>query len=90
MIHADAFKSIKLFSEEAKPFDIVFLDPPYAQKLAKKTLKLLGARDILHAQSLVCVQLEASEKLEIPEGLALLTQRRYGSSYLTVLQKVAI
>ena len=90
LIHADAFKTVKLFSDEKKSFDIVFFDPPYAQKLAKKTLKLLSLRDILHAQSLVCVQMESSEKLEISESFAVLTQRRYGSSYLTVLQKVAI
>jgi len=58
--------------------------------MAKKTLKLLECRDILHAQSLVCVQCEVSEKLEIPENLTLLTQRRYGSSYLTVLQRVKV
>src|ERR1700693_894126 len=39
LIHADAFKSVKHFSEETKRFDIVFFDPPYGQKLAKKTLK---------------------------------------------------
>src|SRR5271170_1128024 len=53
LIHADAFKTVKSLSEEAKRFDIVFFDPPYAQKLAKKTLKLLTLRDILHPQSLV-------------------------------------
>jgi len=88
LVHGDAFAEVKRFSEEAKQFDIVFFDPPYAQKMAKKTLKLLEGRDILHAQSLVCVQCESSEKIEIPENLTLLTERRYGSSYLTVLQRV--
>ena len=54
LVHADAFTTVKRLSEEHKPFDIVFFDPPYAQKLAKKTLKLLTSRDILHPQSLVC------------------------------------
>jgi 16S rRNA (guanine966-N2)-methyltransferase len=90
LIHADAFKTVKQLSEEHKPFDIVFFDPPYAQKLAKKTLKLLTLRDILHPQSLVMVQCEVSEKLETPENFTVLTQRRYGSSYLTLLQRVAI
>jgi len=89
LIHADAFKTVKSLSEEHKAFDIVFFDPPYAQKLAKKTLKLLESRDILHAQSLVLIQCEVSEKIDIPETFKMLTQRRYGSSYLTLLQKVA-
>lgn len=90
LVHADAFKSVKVLSEQAIQFDIVFFDPPYAQKLAKKTLKLLGRSDILHPQSLVCIQCEESEKLEIPKDFTVLTQRRYGSSYLTLLQRVAL
>ena len=88
LIHAEAMTTLKRLSEEYKPFDIVFFDPPYGLNLAKKTLKLITSRDILHAQSLVCVQYESSESLEIPEDMTVLIQRRYGSSYLTVLQKV--
>ena len=90
LIHAEAFTTIKRLSEGHKPFDIVFFDPPYGQKLAKKTLKLLERSDILHAQSLVCVQLEASENLEVPETFKVLTERRYGASQLFVLQKAVI
>ena len=88
LIHAEAMTTLKRLSEEHAAFDIVFFDPPYGQKLAKKTLNLLTSRDILHAQSLVLVQCELSEKLDIPEDLTLLTQRRYGSSHLTLLQRV--
>ena len=90
LIHAEAMTTLKRLSEEYKPFDIVFFDPPYGLNLAKKTLKLITSRDILHAQSLVCVQCESSEKLEIPEDLTVLTQRRYGSSYLMILQRIVI
>ena len=88
LIHAEAFTTLKQLSKENEPFDIVFVDPPFGQKLAKKALKLVISHDILHAQSLVMVQLEASEKLEIPDGYAVLTQRRYGSSHLIVIQGV--
>ena len=69
LIHAEAFTTIKRLSEDHKPFDIVFFDPPYGQKLAKKTLKLLERSDILHPQSLVMIQMEASEKLEDPGNI---------------------
>ena len=90
LIRADAFSSIKRLSEEHRRFDIVFLDPPYSRKLAKKTLNLLDRSDILHPQSLVLIQVESSKEIEIPETLTLITQRRYGSSYLTLLQRVVI
>ncbi|MDE1920527.1 MAG: 16S rRNA (guanine(966)-N(2))-methyltransferase RsmD [Candidatus Omnitrophica bacterium] len=88
LLHAEALTTIKRFSEEKRRFDIVFLDPPFGRKLAKKALKLITSRDILHPQSLLLVQCEAAEKLEIPECFGILTRRRYGSSYLTLLQRV--
>lgn len=88
LIHADALATLKRLSEEKKQFDLVFLDPPYGRKLAKKTLKLVGDRDILHPQSLAIIQCDLSEKLEVPEGFRVVTQRRYGSSYLMILQRV--
>jgi len=90
LIHADALATLKRLSEEKKRFDLVFFDPPYGRKLAKKTLKLISTRDILHPQSLVIIQYESSEKLEVPKDFNVLTQRRYGSSYLMILQKVVI
>ena len=90
LVHGDAFMNVKRLSDDKRRFDIVFLDPPYGQKLAKKTLNLLKLRDILHPQSLLMIQLESSEKLEIPVDFTMLTQRRYGSSYLTLLQKVVL
>jgi 16S rRNA (guanine966-N2)-methyltransferase len=90
LIHADAFTTVKRLSEEQRQFDIVFIDPPYGLKLAKKTLKLLSSRDILHAQSWVLVQVESSEKLEIPANFTVINQKRYGSSYLWILQRVVM
>jgi len=88
LIHADALATLKRLSEEKKQFDVVFFDPPYGRKLAKKTLKLVITRDILHPQSLVIVQCDRSESLEAPEGFKVLTQRRYSSSYLMILQRM--
>ena len=90
LVQADAMATLKQLSEEKKRFDIVFIDPPYGLTLAKKTLNLITSRDILHAQSLLVIQLEKSQRLDIPEGFALSAQRRYGSSHLYILQKVAV
>ncbi len=88
LIHGDAFESIKRLAEDHKSFDIIFIDPPYGLKLAKKILNLLHQRDILHAQTLVLIQTEKTAKAEITDGFKTLIQRRYGSSYLTLLQMV--
>ena len=88
LIHADALASVKNLGAKGQKFDIVFFDPPFGRKLAKKTLKVIYDNDILHDQSLVIAQSDTDERLEIPSGLTVIVQRRYGASYLTILQKV--
>ena len=87
LIQADAMATIKRLPADQGRFDIIFFDPPYGLKLAKKTLKLLGSNDILHARSFMVAQYDRSDLLEIPDGFSVVTQRRYGSSYLTILKK---
>lgn len=94
LFEADALATIKrlsavgpAFGGSGERFHIVFFDPPYGLKLAKKTLKVLGANDILHPQSFLVAQYNRMDWLEVPEGFSLLRQRRYGASYLMILQK---
>lgn len=89
VLQEDAMAAIKRFSSQKMRFNIVFFDPPFGLKLAKKTLKLLGSNDILCPQSFVVAQYDRSDVLEIPDGFKVITERRYGSSYLTILQKVS-
>ncbi len=89
LIHADALATIKELGERKTRFDIVFFDPPFGRRLGKKTLKVIGDNDILHAQSLVIAQYDQSERLEIPKSLKVVVDKAYGSSQLTILEKVA-
>jgi 16S rRNA (guanine966-N2)-methyltransferase len=89
LINADALAVIKDLKTKNKRFDIVFFDPPFDRKLAKKTLKVLNDNDILHGQSLVVAQYDKSERLEVPQGFKILVDRFYGTSHLTILQRVA-
>ena len=86
---ADAMATVKRFAREGKRFNIVFFDPPYGLNLAKKTLKVIERNDILSPRSLVVAQYDRTDSLEIPEGFTVLTQRKYSSSYLMILQKVS-
>ena len=89
ILQGNALVAPKDLAARGERFNIVFFDPPYGLKLAKKTLKVLGSSDILHPLSFVIAQYDKTDSLEIPENFTILTERRYGSSYLTVLQKVS-
>lgn len=89
LIQGDAMATIKRLASEEKRFDVVFFDPPYGLKLAKKTLKLLRSNDILSPRSFVVAQYDQMDSLDIPDSFTVFKQGTYGSSYLTILEKVS-
>ena len=88
LIQGDALATVKALAAKQKKFNIVFFDPPFGRRLGKKTLKVIDDNDILHAQSLVVAQYDKTERLEVPESLKVVTDKMYGSSHLTILEKV--
>ena len=80
----DIAKALKNLAEKKKNFDIVFLDPPYYEGLAKKTLQTLGACDIVAPNGFVIVQ--HFKKDDLPEAsgdLVLFKQAKYGDTVLS-------
>ncbi len=88
LVNADAIVAVKNLSDQKRKFDVIFLDPPFGRRLAKKILKMVSASDILKGQSLIIVQSDKSERLEMPLSMSIVCDRFYGNSHLTVLQRV--
>lgn len=87
IIQADSFAAIKQFAAKGAKFDIIFMDPPYGQELAKKALKVLNAYDILHPNCRVIIQHDKRDILPKDLGRFLFVkQKKYGSTYLTILE----
>lgn len=87
LIQSDVFAAIKSFLRQNKRFNVVFLDPPYDEGLAKKTLKTLSAYDILHPNSYVIAEYGKREGLPYQDhDFEVMTQRKYGKSYLVIYQ----
>lgn len=64
-----------------KPFDIVFLDPPYGKGLATKTLKHLDESSFIHSETLIIAEDGSSETLPaVFSRLSLQDSRRYGEA----------
>lgn len=85
----EARQALEMLYKEGRKFDIVFLDPPYYNEEAKKTLKALGGCDILAGNALVIVQHFKKDLLpEAAGGLTLIRQRRYGDTVLSFYRKV--
>ena len=56
ILSMDAQDAILKLHKQAEKFDLIFLDPPYYEALAKKTLQILEAYDILARNGFIIVQ----------------------------------
>ena len=68
-----------------RPFDVVFMDPPYRSGLASPALDALR-QGWLEDDALLIVELAAKETLDLPEGFEEERERRYGAARLVFLR----
>lgn len=69
-------------------FHIVYIDPPYREKWVKDAISLLLKAELLYPGALIVTE-SAEEDIfegEMPEGLSLLKQKRYGIAVITILR----
>lgn len=69
-------------------FDIIFLDPPYAENLIEDALLRLLRADMVADGALVVCESDRPEPIEV-EGLTLRRHASYGKVHITLLEKNA-
>jgi 16S rRNA (guanine966-N2)-methyltransferase len=70
----------------ARPCDLIFLDPPYRSGMANEALAALAHAGWIAPGALCVVELAAKEPFTLPEGAALLDERRYGAAQIKFLR----
>ena len=95
-----AEETIPFLHKSGRKFDIIFMDPPYSkggtlgkdsvESLAKKTLQMLGAYDILAPNGFVIVQHFKRDSLDKESaGLHLVKKAKYGDALLSFYQRAS-
>ena len=75
---------------KGKQFDIIFLDPPYAQKLYRPALKTMLENDFFKPSTLIICEsgngnvFEGDKMLE--NSFVIEKQSRYGNTYITIFK----
>lgn len=89
VINGDIFSTIKLLAKQKKVYDIIFIDPPYGQGMAKKALKILELHDILAPHCFVVAQYDKFEKIEgFRDDCTIIKDRaKYGASFLSIFER---
>jgi 16S rRNA (guanine966-N2)-methyltransferase len=70
----------------AEPFDLVFVDPPFAAGLWESTLLTLVSEGWLNAGALVYVECPANEGFELPKAFTTLKDKTGGKVRFRLLQ----
>lgn len=81
LLRADA---TRLPACPGKDANLVFLDPPYGKGLGEKAIVAALAQGWIAPGALIVW--EESAEIEVPEGLDLLDQRKYGDSRISFLE----
>ena len=85
-----SFQSIYDKFAAQKPFNLVFLDPPYEKKLAEKALTMVEKTGLLIAGGIAVA--EERFNVDLPEKIGMLSlhkKRRYGETGIWIYQQTS-
>lgn len=78
----DALRALQILAKKNACFDIVFLDPPYAEGWYAKALD--GLRGVVDKQSVIVCEHDAKQQIE-QAGYSNIKTARYGTKAVTLL-----
>jgi 16S rRNA (guanine(966)-N(2))-methyltransferase RsmD len=80
----DVFAAVDMLRRQSLRFDVVFLDPPYAQGLAEAALARVAAAGIVAAGGVLVIEHSKRETMpEVAAPLAVVRREDYGDTALT-------
>lgn len=83
-------RALKAVARQGQKFDLIFLDPPYDQKLVGRSLELIASVDPLYPSAVVVAEHSVREAVKSSYGfLSLNDQRRYGDTLLSFFRHAA-
>lgn len=84
VVHADIERAVERLARQGVRFDVILLDPPYAEEVAKKALRAVAAYDILAPAGIVCLEHALSAVVEeAAKPLVQIKRHRYGNTVLS-------
>lgn len=88
IIEGDALKAIRHLAAHKVFFDIILIDPPYAETaLTGDALKLITDMELLSAGGLLAVETDNRCQLQFPEQTVLSARKVYGDTALWLLEQ---
>lgn len=91
-LKADNATALRLDATKPKPWtkpphNLLFLDPPYGKGLVPLALTALTAQGWLSDDALAVIETDRREDITLPNGWALVDERRYGDTQIMLAQR---
>lgn len=86
LLNMDYLEALNYLSKKNIKFDLVFLDPPYKEKIMEKILDIMIKKDLLKSNGLVICEMTESFIYQ-SEELSLYKERNYGDKKVYIYQK---
>ena len=83
VLHMPAERALRWLGERRAQFDLIFLDPPYEKGFLTPNLSAVAQAQILAPRGLLIMEHHPKEALEVPPGLVLTDQRKYGQTVIS-------
>lgn len=85
---ADCLRLMPTWKEEARQFDLIFLDPPYNKGLLDKALAAMRVAHLLAPKAIIIIETAAKDgEVFMPQGLILLKTSKYGDTSVSYYVK---
>ncbi|MDO8527059.1 MAG: 16S rRNA (guanine(966)-N(2))-methyltransferase RsmD [Deltaproteobacteria bacterium] len=85
VLEMTAVKAVAILEKQGRPFDLIFVDPPYEQHFIKKTMEKLSRSNLLNENTIIVSEHHPKEPIPPIEGLILTDERKYGQTVVSFL-----
>lgn len=90
IMRTNALSVLARLAKEEEKYDLAFVDPPYHQGMARKTLINIDTYDIVSQSGLVIIEHFKKDALEAPLAtLVMKDERRYGDTVISIFRRKA-
>ncbi len=88
-------RQVQVLSEDFRPalrrlkkqeFDVIFADPPYNRNYIQETVEMIARYALLAKDGMIVAEHSILERYEIPEGLNVWKQKRYGDTSVSFIE----
>ena len=85
VMQSDVFTAIRTIGKQGRKFDIIFMDPPYAEGFYEPVLKEIKKADILSEDGYVVAEAAKGYTLPAIEGFKIFKERKCGPAVMMFL-----